>query len=124
MKLYTYYLMLFSAFFNGFLGIVLSFMPQEVNALLGADNVLITQILAAALMGIGILNYMAKGNMIGGIYSRPVLLCNSLYHTVSAIVLIKFLSNADGDYPILWSMAAMYSIFTIAFGRLFFKSPV
>ena len=67
----TKFLMTASALFMGIIGIAITFLPQELAAYLGAENnsstVLLIQILGAAYMGFGFLNWMGKGNIIGGI---------------------------------------------------------
>jgi hypothetical protein len=69
-------LMSVSALFMTILGLGASFLPQEILAHYGSPTegpgVLIIQIAGALYMGFAILNWMARANLIGGIYSRPV----------------------------------------------------
>ncbi len=60
----TKILMYASAFFLGIIGILLSFLPQEIVNYLNTETNIITvlflQILSAMYLGFGILNWMAK----------------------------------------------------------------
>ena len=63
-----------SAIFLGVIGILLSFLPSEIITYLGVEPTIITtlflKILSALYLGSGILNWMAKGSIIGGIYNK------------------------------------------------------
>jgi hypothetical protein len=104
-------------------GLALNFLPQEVAAALGLGAapmvVLILQVLAAALLGMGFLNWLSKGNPMGGIYSRPLALENLLLYGVAAISLDRAALHAAT--PRLIELAAVvFTAFAIAFGWLMF----
>lgn len=109
------------------LGVVGSFLPQESLARLGVRPdppvVLLMQIGAALYLGFAILNWMAKGVLIGGIYSRPVALGNFLHFAVVAIILLKawFAGFRPIEIPI---GAAIYSLFGVWFGLVLFTHPI
>lgn len=111
----------------GVLGIVGSFLPQESAAHFGVRPdppvVLLIQIGAALYLGFAILNWMAKGVLIGGIYSRPVALGNFLHFAVVAIILLKALLAGFRPVEIIVG-AAIYSLFGVWFGLVLFTHPI
>jgi hypothetical protein len=123
----TRLLMSSSALFMAVLGIVGSFLPQESLAHFGARPdpplVLLVQIGGALYLGFAILNWMAKGVLIGGIYSRPVALGNFLHFAVVAIILLKALLGGFKPIEII-AGAAVYSLFGVWFGLVLFTHPI
>ena len=71
----TKLLMTASAVFMGLIGIVLTFMPDEVLKILEqVPNTTLTlslQLTGALYFGFAITNWMAKTVLLGGIYARP-----------------------------------------------------
>ncbi len=76
----TRFLMSASALVLGLLGLVTTFAPDYVLSSFGAPPtpalLLVTQVLGALYVGFAGLNWMARGNLIGGMYSRPVAIGN------------------------------------------------
>lgn len=120
-------LMTASAIFLGLIGVLSSFFPQEILVLFKLNgeriSILLLQIMAAQYMAFGMLNWMAKGNLMGGIYYRPVTMGNAIHFGVGGIALIKA-ALAMPESPMLWVAAAPYAIFAILFGKIFFTHPV
>ncbi|MBL6449959.1 hypothetical protein JMN32_26840 [Fulvivirga sp. 29W222] len=116
-----------SAIFLGSIGLATSFFPQEMLAIIDLAetriSVLLVQILAAQFMGFGMLNWMAQGNMLGGIYYRPVTMGNLVHFGVGAIGIIKA-ALATSNNTALWLAAVPYTIYALLFAKVFFKSPV
>jgi hypothetical protein len=121
----TKLLMSISAIILGIVAIVLSFFPQEISnyAGFGRTNLIVLQILGALYFGFAILNWTAKANLIGGIYSRPVAIGNFAHFMIGALALVK-LSFSNAALPYIWTAAIIYSIFAILFGYIFFTNPV
>ena len=68
------------------------------------------------------MNWMAKGVLIGGIYSRPLAIGNFAHFLIGAIALVKY---AFGFQDVaVWVLAAVYTGFALAFGYVFFTHPV
>jgi hypothetical protein len=115
-------LMIASAALMGVIGLAASFMPQEVLSLHGTtpDNatVLFVQMAGAVYLGFAMLNWMARGVLIGGIYARPLAAGNFLHFVVAAITLVKA-AMAFGAVPLVIS-AAVFVAFAIAFGWVMF----
>ena len=110
------------------LGVGLDFLPQEVAAALGLGNTpaaaLLLQVLAAAFLGMGFLNWLSKGNPMGGIYSRPLALQNFLMFGVAGISLDR--AALHGAAPRDVQVAAIvFTLFALASGWLmFFHDPI
>ena len=88
------------------------------------DNatVLLIQMAGAAYLGFAMLNWQARGVIIGGIYAKPVAVGNFLHFAMVAITLIKA-AFAFAAVPLMFS-AAVFSAFAIWFGLVVFKPPV
>ncbi len=107
------------------LGIAMTFAPEELLAY-GGDRVhgaavLSVQAAGALYLGFAVLNWMAKDNLIGGIYSKPVALGNFTQFLVLAIALSKAAIAYRSAAAVLF--AAVYLVFAIWFGRVVFTTP-
>ena len=115
----TKLLMTSSAVFFGIIGILLSFLPNEIAEYLSVEPTIITilflQILGALYLGFGILNWMAKGTLIGGIYNRPIAFGNLMHFVVGAITLVKVISNIQTHTEIIIFLTVFYAIFALLF---------
>lgn len=122
----TKLLMASSAVFLGTIGVLASFFPQEILALAGLKetriSILLIQIMAALYMAFGMLNWMGKGNIIGGIYYRPVAMGNVIHFGVGSIALIKAALAMPAD-TWLWIATIPYSLFAVLFAKVFFTHP-
>ena len=118
--------MTLSAFFMGALGLGASFLSHEILGLFdlpsSTEFVVVVQIAGALYLGFAFMNWMARGILIGGIYSRPLALGNFLQFGVIAITLVKAVSLTD-PLPLIFG-TAIYAIFTSWFGIVLFMSPV
>lgn len=121
----TKLLMATSAVVLGVIGIALTFMPEEVSRILNLpeSTPIIFQILGALYFGFALLNWTAKGNLIGGIYSRPVAIGNFAHFLIGGLALIKLAIN-NLDWTSMWICAILYLIFALLFGWVFFTNPV
>ncbi|TYP95247.1 hypothetical protein LX73_0544 [Fodinibius salinus] len=119
----TKLLMISSSIFLGLLGIMASFLSQEVLEYYGHSangmGLILMNITGALYLGFAVLNWMARGNIIGGIYSRPVAIGNFLHFFFVAIALLKFLITKPITSEILTG-AIIYSIFAVCFGYILF----
>lgn len=123
----TKLLMSASAVVLGTIGVLLSFLPEEILAYAGVNSTsfspIILQLLGAAYLGFAMLNWMAKGNLIGGIYSRPVAIGNLMHFIVSGLALLKA-AYASPTGTALWVAGAVYSIFSLLFFIIVFRHPI
>lgn len=107
-------------------GLAASFLPQELLGYAGmpADAVaqVAVQIAGALYLGFAMLNWMARANLIGGIYSRPVAVGNFSHFAIAAIALVKAAIAAQGQ-PAIVAAAVIYSVFALLFARVVFFHP-
>jgi uncharacterized protein with PQ loop repeat len=65
-----------SALFMAVIGGLFSFLPNEISNFLNIEpnniTILFLKILSALYLGFGLLNWMAKGTLIGGINNKPI----------------------------------------------------
>ena len=120
-------LMIISAIFLAVNGFGFTFFPNEIAGLLINDDnyifILILQILGALYLGFSILNWMSKTNLIGGIYSKPLLIGNLLHFFTASMALIKLTSKVETNLQLIFSYTIIYSLFTLFFGYVFFTNP-
>ncbi len=123
--MHTRALMIASAAFLAVMGFATSFLPEKVLGLHGTvpdtPTLLLVQMTGALYLGFAILNWTAKGVLIGGIYARPVALGNFLHFTMVSIMLIKA-AIVHGVMPLAIS-ATVFSVFAIWFGLVIFRPP-
>ena len=124
----TKILMTTSAIFLGIIGIMLSFLPYEIAAYFNLESNLISMLflkmLSALYLGFAILNWMAKGTIIGGIYNRPIAIGNLMHFGVGAIALIKVVSNIETHPELIILLSAVYLIFALLFAYVFKTNPI
>lgn len=122
----TRLLMMLSAIILALLGLVTSYFPEKVLETHGTvpDNatLLLIQMMGALYLGFAILNWTARGVLIGGIYARPLALGNFLHFAMVGVMLTKA-AIAHGVVQLATS-AAVFSAFAIWFGVVLFRSPV
>ena len=116
-----------SALFYAIIGIILSFLPNEIADYLNVEYNIITilflNIMSALYLGFGILNWMAKGTLIGGIYNRPIAIGNLMHFGVGAIALVKISSNVQIHSEIIIFLSVVYVIFALLFAYVFRTNP-
>lgn len=116
-----------SALFMGLLGIILSFAPDQVLLMLdqpiNSTLLLLIQLLGALYFGFGIMNWMGKTVLIGGIYARPLSIGNFSHFTIAALALLKAGMKGNFTSTYLWALTILYILFSIAFGFVFFTNP-
>lgn len=124
--MHTKILMSLSALFMAILGLGASFLPQELLTHAGyrpqGPGLLLVQAAGALYLGQAMLNWMARANLIGGIYSRPVAVCNFMHFAVLAVVLVKALLGGQTAPEIVLG-AGLYLGFACAFGFVLFTHP-
>lgn len=122
----TRLLMRASAVFVGVLGVSATFLPQEILVRAGTlptgFSVVLVQIAGAAYLGFAILNWMAQGNMIGGIYSRPVAIGNLAHFTIAGLTLLRLILAGHHAAEVIVGAAA-YTVFAVLFTLVAFRHP-
>lgn len=111
----------------GVCGLLLQFVPHEILNYFALSSAGITplflQLAGALYLGFAIMNWMAKTVLIGGIYARPLAIGNFVHFLVGALALIKYAFANSGSKSV-WIAAAIYSLFALLFGIVFFMHPL
>lgn len=111
----------------GVLGLLGTFAPEQVlhwvNAAESPALLVMVQVLGALYLGFAGLNWMARENLIGGIYSRPVAIGNLMHFLVAGIAMVRFAARHP-DLQAVWPLAVIYVVFAVSFGIILFRHPV
>ena len=123
----TKIIMISSTLFLGILGAILTFLPNEIISSIGIRPSQITtlflQLMGAMYLGFAMLNWMAKGTLIGGIYNRPIAIGNLMHFGVGAIALIKVIFKILSHKEIVIALTVVYVVFAILFAYVFRTNP-
>jgi hypothetical protein len=118
----TKLLMTASALVLGLAGLAASFAPAELLTAWGApateQTALLVQLLGALYFSFALLNWTARGAIIGGIYARPVSIGNFLHFTMGALAIAKHDLSQHG-LPAVMALV-VYATFAVLFGALVF----
>ena len=119
--------MLTSCVFMGILGLLGSFLPQEMLQYMDIESTgfppWVVQILGALYFAFAMINWTAKDNVMGGIYSRPIVIGNITHFFMGTLTLIKAVS--PGESPAwLWVATVIYAAMAISFTSVMFRGPV
>lgn len=122
----TRLLMLTSSLFLAFIGITLSFFLQETASFFTKNaepfTALLLQLTGGLYLGFALLNYMAKGVLLGGIYNRPIAMANFTHFLVTGLALLKG-SAALQNPTVYWAISLLYLLFALSFGLVTFTHP-
>ena len=95
-----------SALLLATLGISLSFFPKEIISFLHLNSTkpveLVLQLIGALYFAMAMLNWMAKGSYIGGIYNRPIAIANLSHILIGGMAIIKGLKNDSPLHKEFW----------------------
>lgn len=123
----TKFLMMASAILMGIAGIILTFLPDEIANYAGLASTdlspLLLQVLGALYFAFALLNWMAKANLIGGIYSKPVAMGNFAHFFIAGLAIIKS-AFANQTVIALWTGGIIYCICAIMFAIVAFGNPL
>ena len=123
----TKILMSLSALLMAAAGLAASFAPQEILVAAGSWDepfeMALMQILGALYLGFAMLNWFARENLIGGIYSRPIALGNFMHFGVASVVLAKAIFAGFATVGVMASAIA-YLLFAVWFGIVLFSRPI
>lgn len=116
-----------SAVVMGALGIAATFAPREIAEALapgsGASYAIVIQLLGALLFGFAMVNWTARGSLIGGIYNRPIAVGNVAHFLIGALALGKAVAAGERR-PALLLVTALYVLFAVGFSLVLLRSPV
>jgi hypothetical protein len=117
-------LMASSAIYAG-AGVPLLFAADElqrrVDGNVSPTGVWMGGMLGGALVAFALLNWFNRTQMIGGIYGRPLLIANLMLLTNIVFPALRvWRTNA---HPLPATMAALFGVLLLLFGRLLFRTP-
>ena len=122
----TRWLMRASAVSLGLIGIAASFLPKEILSAAGAPELPMLavgiQLLGAAYVGLAMLNWMAQANLIGGIYGRPVAVCNLTNFAIGFLALAKTATLTPPNFPII-ILTGYFGVFAALFALVLRTHP-
>ena len=105
-------------------GALLLFAPAEVSGVLlpVAGRHPLVQLLGAALLGFGAMNWIARGAALGGIYGRAVVVGNQTHLMIGALLLVKGGIDDGPHHQTYWVLTGLYVLGAALFGYLAFFS--
>lgn len=116
-----------SAIIMAIIGISASFLPHEILSYLGLPTTqliaLLFQVMGAMYFAFAMINWFARSNLIGGIYSKPIALGNFAHFAIASLALVKGI-DFDSSSHTLWVIAAIYIIFAMLFGYIAFGNSI
>jgi hypothetical protein len=116
-----------SAVVLGAAGVAAIFAPEEILAAMsirgGGMLPVMVQLLGTVWFAFALMNWTARGSLIGGIYNRPVAIANLAHFMVGALALARAATRTPAPAPLLM-LTVVYVVLAIAFGLVFFRSPV
>ena len=121
-------LLIASSAYLGIAGLGLTFLPEEISEYLNGGinqtSILFLQILGSLYLGFALLNWMTKNNLIGGIYSKPLVIGNLAHFFMSSFALLKIVGKYSGnEFSIMLALTIIYCVFTLCFGYIFITNP-
>ncbi|MEX1222790.1 MAG: hypothetical protein WEA82_11855 [Idiomarina sp.] len=126
-----YWSMLLTAWLLLLAGLGLLIVPQQALSLIAGFGaaaaqtpltVVLLQLLGAVYFGFGAMNWMARGQILGGIYGRPICLGNLFHFAAGTILLAINIATGVESLGILIT-AAVYLLLCLIFIRLTFRMP-
>lgn len=85
-------------------------------------DVALLQLTGAGLFGFSMLNWLSRFSLVGGIYSRPLVVAN-LAHTATAALMLGHLVLRQPVSPWLAAATLAYAALGVAFGAKLFLRP-
>lgn len=119
--------MTLSAILMGIAGVLFLFLPDESLSLFGVYATSVTQVFAQFLgtlyIAFAAVNWIARGNLIGGLHGRSITVGNFTHFFLGTLLFLRELRVTP--FPI-WQLAAMcvYVLFAVFFGRVLFSQPI
>lgn len=123
----TRLLMTSAAVIMGLLGVIATFAPDWVLRTIGAAEspllLILVQLTGALYVGFAALDWMARDNLIGGIYSRPVAIGNLMHFLVAGLALLRAVAGTPSSAG-LWVLTIVYAALAAGFGFTLFRHPL
>jgi hypothetical protein len=81
------------------------------------------QLLGAAWIGMAALNWLSRSALLGGIYSRPVVVANAALYFIAAMVLLRLATRGGVSVALALVMVPVV-VFAAVYGWLLYRGPV
>lgn len=124
----TKFIMTGTSLIIGISGIILTFIPDMVlgslNIEITQSSILLIQVIGGLYFGYGMLNWMTKESLIGGIYNRPIAVANFTHFLIAGLALIKALISNSNLPLIIWLAGILYMVLGLIFSIILFRHPV
>jgi hypothetical protein len=108
-------------------GAALLVLPAELLAAVGIGTdrgtATVAQCLGAALIGLGVVNWVARRLLIGGPYGRPIATGNFVHAAIGFLVMLRAVMDGVGGSAVMLH-AAVWALVAGAFGLLLFANPL
>jgi len=122
----TKWLLSSSAMMMGLLGLIGTFIPEEISEILGIDSspisLILLQIIGGLYLGFAMLNWFTRSARIGGIYNKPVVLGNLIHFVVVFFALVRQLAE---QFDVLFVILTLvYLGFAIWFALVMRSNPI
>ncbi|MFN0156970.1 MAG: hypothetical protein ACKVRP_02735 [Bacteroidota bacterium] len=108
-------------------GLVLLFAPELLYTLFdlshSPDGLVGAQLLSAALIGFGLMNWTARGLVLGGIFGRAVVYGNFVYSLIGFFVSLRAGLGGFGN-QYFWIEVILSLASAIVFSFLLFRGPI
>ena len=105
-------------------GLLLIFFPQEIASTLNwsEDSAVPLQLIGATYFGFAMINWMARGAIVGGIYGRPIVIGNLTHFVVGASIMVRLAMATPSTLVV--AAAVIYIAFALIFGYMMTHHPI
>ncbi len=118
--------MIASAAYMALAGLGTTFMPRELLVHVRQPDapilVVFVQAFGALNVAFAMLNWMSRGNTLGGIYGRPLVTANLVHFLMIGLMLVRW--AVAGAPPGIMGLTLIYAVFAVWFAAVMFRSPV
>lgn len=84
----------------------------------------IGQLLGAALVGLGCLNWFNRYTLLGGIYARAVVLANMTFYVVGSLSILRASAALTATRPMALGVAVVLGVFAACYAWLLLRGPL
>lgn len=124
---FSVYLQQINAGLCGLLGLLTSFLPEEILSFLGLEVSVASSFLIKALgvffIGWSLVNYMIRNLTLGGIYGRPIIAGNLAHFGIGTIILVKLALTFQHPNTYLLIFIVLYCSLSIGYLKLLTYDP-
>ncbi|MCG8460157.1 MAG: hypothetical protein MI919_28065 [Holophagales bacterium] len=113
-----------TAVFELALGLTLLFLPEELAGLLfpaqPPPETTFTGLLAATLIAHGVMSWIGRNAVLGGIYGRAIVSAHQVHFLIGTLILVER-SLGPSPSPLLLALTAFYAAAALFCGNLLFS---